>query len=66
MVSFNKGNGVHEVQVKFYPESVRCLPIVDLTRKDEESTIEFLFRHPKFGMNVHGNRPFRVKWILQG
>lgn len=66
MVGFNKGNGGHEVQVKFYPESVRCLPIVDLTRKDEQIPIEFLFRNPKFGMNVHGNRPFRVKWILQG
>ena len=67
MVGMKKGNRVYEVQQKFYPESVRCLPIVDLTRdEDEEHSIDFLFRSPKFGMSVHANRAFRVKWSLQG
>ena len=67
MVGMKKGNRVHEVQLKFYAESVRCLPIVDLTRDgDEEHSIYFLFRRPKFRMSVHGNRVFRVKGSLKG
>ena len=67
MVGMKKGNRVHEVQLKFYPESVRCLPIVDLTKdEDEEHSIDFLFRSPEFGMSGHANSAFRVNWSLQG
>ena len=74
MVHIRRGKRGHEVQIhdpfslfeyKFFPETVRFLPVIDLIC-DDEDCIDFIFRAPKFGIRVHANRAFRVKWSLPG